>query len=106
LDYIVVKAPRFAFEKFPDADPRLTTTMKSVGEAMAIGRSFPEALDEGATIAGTQRSNFQFPADISQINMQALLAIHADSNRISSTTSTEGHVGWRQDRRCICSYKD
>lgn len=44
LDYIVVKTPRFAFEKFQDADPRLTTTMKSVGEAMAIGRSFPEAL--------------------------------------------------------------
>ncbi|MEY4290173.1 MAG: hypothetical protein RL130_115 [Actinomycetota bacterium] len=44
LDYIVVKVPRFAFEKFQDADPRLTTTMKSVGEAMAIGRSFPEAL--------------------------------------------------------------
>jgi len=36
--------PRFAFEKFADADPRLTTTMKSVGEAMAIGRSFSEAL--------------------------------------------------------------
>ncbi|MEY4444087.1 MAG: hypothetical protein RL301_166 [Actinomycetota bacterium] len=46
LDYIVVKTPRFAFEKFADADPRLTTTMKSVGEAMAIGRSFPEALQK------------------------------------------------------------
>lgn len=46
LDYIVVKVPRFAFEKFPEADPRLTTTMKSVGEAMAIGRSFPEALQK------------------------------------------------------------
>ena len=44
LDYVVVKVPRFAFEKFTDADPRLTTTMKSVGEAMAIGRSFSEAL--------------------------------------------------------------
>ncbi len=44
LDYIVVKVPRFAFEKFPMADDTLTTTMKSVGEAMAIGRSFPEAL--------------------------------------------------------------
>jgi carbamoyl-phosphate synthase large subunit len=43
LDYIVVKVPRFAFEKFPSADDTLTTTMKSVGEAMAIGRSFPEA---------------------------------------------------------------
>ncbi|MDU0967801.1 MAG: carbamoyl-phosphate synthase large subunit [Actinomycetaceae bacterium] len=44
LDYIVVKAPRFAFEKFPEADPTLTTSMKSVGEAMAIGRNFTEAL--------------------------------------------------------------
>ncbi|HLU96753.1 MAG TPA: carbamoyl-phosphate synthase large subunit [Thermobifida alba] len=46
LDYVVVKVPRFAFEKFPGADPGLTTTMKSVGEAMAIGRSFPEALQK------------------------------------------------------------
>ncbi|MCD0450932.1 carbamoyl-phosphate synthase large subunit [Actinocorallia sp. API 0066] len=46
LDYIVVKVPRFAFEKFPGADPTLTTHMKSVGEAMAIGRSFPEALQK------------------------------------------------------------
>ncbi|WP_296666352.1 carbamoyl-phosphate synthase large subunit [Demequina sp.] len=44
LDYIVVKVPRFAFEKFPAADPVLTTTMKSVGEAMSLGRSFTEAL--------------------------------------------------------------
>jgi carbamoyl-phosphate synthase large subunit len=44
LDYVVIKVPRFAFEKFPGADPVLTTHMKSVGEAMAIGRSFPEAL--------------------------------------------------------------
>ncbi|MGI9136842.1 MAG: carbamoyl-phosphate synthase large subunit [Candidatus Nanopelagicales bacterium] len=46
LDYIVVKVPRFAFEKFPQADPVLTTTMKSVGEAMAIGRNFTEALQK------------------------------------------------------------
>ncbi|KWX05306.1 carbamoyl phosphate synthase large subunit [Carbonactinospora thermoautotrophica] len=46
LDYVVVKVPRFAFEKFPAADPRLTTHMKSVGEAMAIGRCFPEALQK------------------------------------------------------------
>ncbi|MHB2024596.1 MAG: carbamoyl-phosphate synthase large subunit [Mycobacteriales bacterium] len=46
LDYVVVKIPRFAFEKFPGADPQLTTTMKSVGEAMALGRSFPEALQK------------------------------------------------------------
>jgi carbamoyl-phosphate synthase large subunit len=44
LDYVVVKIPRWAFEKFPRADARLTIQMKSVGEAMAIGRTFPEAL--------------------------------------------------------------
>ncbi len=46
LDYVVVKIPRFAFEKFPGADPVLTTHMKSVGEAMAIGSSFAEALQK------------------------------------------------------------
>ncbi|MEX5633906.1 carbamoyl-phosphate synthase large subunit [Parafrankia sp. FMc2] len=46
LDYVVVKVPRFAFEKFPGADTTLTTTMKSVGEAMGIGRSFAEALQK------------------------------------------------------------
>ena len=46
LDYVVVKAPRFAFEKFPTADFRLTTQMKSVGETMAIGRTFKEAFQK------------------------------------------------------------
>ena len=44
LDYVVVKVPRFAFEKFPEADPVLSSSMKSVGEVMAIGRTFKEAL--------------------------------------------------------------
>ncbi|MDX2192350.1 MAG: carbamoyl-phosphate synthase large subunit [Gemmatimonadales bacterium] len=47
LDYVVVKIPRFAFEKFPTADPTLTTQMKSVGETMAIGRTFKEAFQKG-----------------------------------------------------------
>jgi len=47
IDYCVVKIPRFTFEKFPGADPTLTTAMKSVGEAMAIGRTFKEALQKG-----------------------------------------------------------
>jgi carbamoyl-phosphate synthase large subunit len=47
LDYVVVKIPRFAFEKFPKASPFLTTQMKSVGEAMAIGRTFKEAFQKG-----------------------------------------------------------
>ena len=46
IDYCVVKVPRFTFEKFPEADPTLTTRMKSVGEAMAIGRTFKEALQK------------------------------------------------------------
>ena len=46
IDYVVTKIPRFAFEKFPGAEPTLTTAMKSVGEAMAIGRSFPESLQK------------------------------------------------------------
>src|SRR5437868_3667526 len=46
IDYVVTKIPRFAFEKFPGTDPVLTTSMKSVGEAMAIGRTFPESLQK------------------------------------------------------------
>ncbi|HEY7384540.1 MAG TPA: carbamoyl-phosphate synthase large subunit [Beijerinckiaceae bacterium] len=46
IDYIVTKIPRFAFEKFPGAEPTLTTAMKSVGECMAIGRTFPESLQK------------------------------------------------------------
>ena len=46
IDYVVVKIPRWAFEKFPEAEPLLTTKMKSVGEVMAIGRTFPEALQK------------------------------------------------------------
>ena len=61
LDYVVVKVPRFAFEKFADADPRLTTTMKSVGEAMAIGRSFPEALMKALRSLERKEANFKWP---------------------------------------------
>ena len=55
LDYVVVKVPRFAFEKFPGADPVLTTHMKSVGEAMAIGRNFGEALNKALRSLETDR---------------------------------------------------
>ena len=60
LDYIVVKIPRFAFEKFPEADTRLTTTMKSVGEAMAFGRSFPEALQKAMRSLEKKGSSFSW----------------------------------------------
>ena len=55
IDYCVVKVPRFAFEKFPQADPTLTTQMKSVGEAMAIGRTFKEALQKALRSLETGR---------------------------------------------------
>ena len=58
LDYVVVKIPRFAFEKFPGADPTLTTTMKSVGEAMSIGRSFAQALGKAMRSMETKLSGF------------------------------------------------
>ncbi|WP_059019946.1 carbamoyl-phosphate synthase large subunit [Mycobacterium sp. M26] len=58
LDYVVVKAPRFAFEKFPGADPTLTTTMKSVGEAMSLGRNFIEALGKVMRSLETTKAGF------------------------------------------------
>ncbi len=59
LDYVVVKVPRFAFEKFPTADYRLTTQMKSVGEAMAIGRTFKEAFQKGLRALEAGRSGWE-----------------------------------------------
>ncbi|GAA3584887.1 carbamoyl-phosphate synthase large subunit [Klugiella xanthotipulae] len=60
LDYIVVKVPRFAFEKFPAADPTLTTTMKSVGEAMAIGRNYTTALQKALRSLEKKGSSFHW----------------------------------------------
>ncbi len=61
LDYVVVKVPRFAFEKFTDADPRLTSSMRSVGEVMAIGRTFKEAL--GKAWRGIEKAGFELGGD-------------------------------------------
>src|SRR5438067_2573504 len=63
LDYVVVKIPRFAFEKFPGADPRLTTTMKSVGEVMAMGRNFTEALGKAMRSTETKAAGFWTEGD-------------------------------------------
>src|SRR6266581_4874523 len=63
LDYVVVKVPRFAFEKFPGADPVLTTHMKSVGEAMSIGRNFTEALGKALRSMETKAAGFWTSAD-------------------------------------------
>ncbi|KZC94701.1 carbamoyl-phosphate synthase large subunit [Clavibacter tessellarius] len=60
LDYVVVKVPRFAFEKFPAADAELTTTMKSVGEAMAIGRNYSTALQKALRSLEKRGSSFHW----------------------------------------------
>jgi len=61
IDYVVTKAPRFAFEKFPEADPVLTTQMKSVGETMAIGRTFKESFQKA--LRGLEVGSFGFGCD-------------------------------------------
>ncbi|MFM7874548.1 MAG: carbamoyl-phosphate synthase large subunit, partial [Actinomycetota bacterium] len=73
LDYIVVKIPRFAFEKFPEADRRLTTTIKSVGEAMAMGRSFPEALQKA--MRSLEKKGSEFTWDIKRDRTDLLNAV-------------------------------
>jgi len=62
IDYVVVKTPRFAFEKFPAADDTLTTTMKSVGEAMAIGRNFTTALQKSLRSLEKRGTSFHWDA--------------------------------------------
>ncbi len=76
IDYCVVKVPRFTFEKFPEADPTLTVSMKSVGEAMAIGRTFKEALQKGLRslevgVSGLEDLNYE----ISDEELKAKLRI-------------------------------
>ncbi|KQZ70172.1 carbamoyl-phosphate synthase large subunit [Nocardioides sp. Root151] len=73
LDYVVVKVPRFAFEKFPGADPVLTTHMKSVGEAMAIGRNFTEALQKALRSLESKDAVFDWSHQWVDLDKSALL---------------------------------
>ncbi len=66
IDYVVTKIPRFAFEKFPQANPRLTTQMKSVGEVMAIGRTFQESLQKALRGLETDRDGLDEIVDLAQ----------------------------------------
>ncbi|MBF6217488.1 carbamoyl-phosphate synthase large subunit [Nocardia abscessus] len=84
LDYVVVKAPRFAFEKFPGADGTLTTTMKSVGEAMSLGRNFAEALGKVLRSLETKAAGFWTQEDGAWTDADAIL----DDLR----TPTEGRI--------------
>jgi carbamoyl-phosphate synthase large subunit len=82
LDYVVVKVPRFAFEKFPAADTTLTTTMKSVGEAMAIGRNYSTALQKALRSLEKRGSSFHWGGPVG--DKDELLAI--------AKTPTDGRI--------------
>ncbi len=82
LDYIVVKTPRFAFEKFPEADTTLTTTMKSVGEAMAIGRNFTTALQKSLRSLEKRGSSFHWDGEPGDAKALTQLAIRPTDGRI------------------------
>jgi carbamoyl-phosphate synthase large subunit len=98
LDYVVVKVPRFAFEKFPAADPTLTTTMKSVGEAMAIGRNFTEALQKALRSMERAGSSFHWdgptpddPARLTELLQQA--AVPTDGRIVAVQQALRGGAG-------------
>ncbi|WP_412871751.1 carbamoyl-phosphate synthase large subunit [Curtobacterium flaccumfaciens] len=84
LDYVVVKTPRFAFEKFPAADATLTTTMKSVGEAMAIGRNYATALQKSLRSLEKRGSSFHWDTPAAELDKDALLA--------KSSIPTDGRI--------------
>ncbi|MEV7881675.1 carbamoyl-phosphate synthase large subunit, partial [Streptomyces microflavus] len=84
LDYVVVKAPRFAFEKFPSADSTLTTTMKSVGEAMAIGRNFTEALQKALRSLEKKGSQFAFTGPVGDKAELLAQAVRPTDGRINT----------------------
>lgn len=84
LDYVVVKIPRFAFEKFPAADATLTTTMKSVGEAMAIGRNYATALQKSLRSLEKRGSSFHWDTPAAELDKDALLA--------KSSVPTDGRI--------------
>jgi carbamoyl-phosphate synthase large subunit len=89
LDYVVVKAPRFAFEKFPQADPRLTTQMKSVGESMAIGRTFKEALQKALRALEAGRPGWQQAASLAD---DRLTGETPDDLRVALRTPTPERI--------------
>jgi carbamoyl-phosphate synthase large subunit len=91
LDYVVVKVPRFAFEKFPVADPELTTTMKSVGEAMSLGRNFTEALNKAMRSTETKAAGFWTVPDPDGDPLAALRTPHDGRLYTAERALRQGH---------------
>ncbi|HEV8087725.1 MAG TPA: carbamoyl-phosphate synthase large subunit [Actinomycetota bacterium] len=91
LDYVVVKIPRFAFEKFPEASPVLSSTMKSVGETMAIGRTFTEALGKAwrGIEKGTLDRTWGGGGDGDALDVPGETRLHAVADRLAAGDSIE-----------------
>ncbi len=93
IDYCVVKIPRFTFEKFPGADPTLGTSMKSVGEAMAIGRTFKEALQKGLRSLEIKKFGLDSSIDEKSFDTREHLIEHVVKNLRTPTDSRIFYIG-------------
>jgi len=107
IDYCVVKIPRWTFEKFPDADETLTTQMKSVGEAMAIGRTFKEALQKGIRSMEVKRFGFGLDANDKSLKNTGEFPVPAEKLLRKLAVPSQGRLyyiryamkmGWSIDR--------
>jgi carbamoyl-phosphate synthase large subunit len=94
LDYVVVKVPRFAFEKFPAADSTLTTHMKSVGEAMAIGRNFTEALGKALRSLEDPKAPFDFTCSTRSLRSREKGEENAARSRLIGSDQPSPSDGW------------
>src|SRR5690348_1166525 len=104
IDYVVTKIPRFAFEKFPGAEPLLTTAMKSVGEAMAIGRTFSESIQKALRSLETGLSGFdETPLPDDKTAIQAALA-RPTPDRLLNAAQAMRHGFPLEDIRKITGY--
>jgi len=118
LDYVAVKVPRWAFEKFPEADPVLTTKMKSVGEVMAIGRTFAEALGkayralerpgwdlgpDGITSELPFASDLEALATATELRMILVERAIQDGHSVEDVASASGIDPWFVDQIALVS---
>jgi carbamoyl-phosphate synthase large subunit len=97
LDYVVVKVPRFAFEKFPTAEDTLTTHMKSVGEEMAIGRNFTEAIGKAMRSLEDPRAPFVFAGEITATNEELVERLGRPHDGRFQTVVTALRAGFTVD---------
>ncbi|HWY63054.1 MAG TPA: carbamoyl-phosphate synthase large subunit [Rhizomicrobium sp.] len=104
IDYVVTKIPRFAFEKFPGAEPLLTTSMKSVGEAMAIGRTFGESIQKALRSLETGLTGFdETPLSADKTHIRAALA-RATPDRLLNAAQAMRHGFPLEEIQSITSY--